>query len=127
MINRSVGAALYGYLGENPRTLGYETSLINGFNTGAVQTGRSSQLDRNLAFATRVFSEFGSAWGSGGLADLKNRKLRIIGDAEARYREDPVRMLRAVRLAAKLVSFQSPTRRRHRNARWFSQRSWSLS
>ncbi len=38
----------------------------------------------------------------GGLADLKNRKLRIIGDAEARYREDPVRMLRAVRFAAKL-------------------------
>jgi poly(A) polymerase len=38
----------------------------------------------------------------GGLADLKNRKLRMIGDPEARYREDPVRMLRAVRLAAKL-------------------------
>lgn len=38
----------------------------------------------------------------GGLADLESRKLRIIGDAEARYREDPVRMLRAVRLAAKL-------------------------
>ncbi len=38
----------------------------------------------------------------GGLADLKARKLRMIGDPEARYREDPVRMLRAVRLAAKL-------------------------
>lgn len=38
----------------------------------------------------------------GGLTDLKNRKLRMIGDPEARYREDPVRMLRAVRLAAKL-------------------------
>ncbi|MGB3937150.1 MAG: polynucleotide adenylyltransferase PcnB [Burkholderiales bacterium] len=38
----------------------------------------------------------------GGLADLKKRTLRVIGDAESRFREDPVRMLRAVRLAAKL-------------------------
>jgi poly(A) polymerase len=38
----------------------------------------------------------------GGLADLKKRVLRVIGDPEARYREDPVRMLRAVRLGAKL-------------------------
>jgi poly(A) polymerase len=38
----------------------------------------------------------------GGLEDLKKRRLRMIGDPETRYREDPVRMLRAVRLAAKL-------------------------
>lgn len=38
----------------------------------------------------------------GGLADLRKRRLRMIGDPEARYREDPVRMLRAVRLGAKL-------------------------
>src|SRR6185295_1023097 len=38
----------------------------------------------------------------GGLADLKKRVLRVIGDPEVRYREDPVRMLRAVRLGAKL-------------------------
>ncbi|NIO40000.1 MAG: polynucleotide adenylyltransferase PcnB, partial [Burkholderiales bacterium] len=38
----------------------------------------------------------------GGLADLKARRLRMIGSPEARYREDPVRMLRAVRLAGKL-------------------------
>jgi poly(A) polymerase len=37
-----------------------------------------------------------------GVRDLKKRTLRIIGDPRARYREDPVRMLRAVRLAAKL-------------------------
>lgn len=35
----------------------------------------------------------------GGFADLKERQLRLIGDAETRYREDPVRMLRAVRFA----------------------------
>ncbi len=37
-----------------------------------------------------------------GIEDLKQRQLRVIGEAEARYREDPVRMLRAVRFAAKL-------------------------
>ncbi len=47
----------------------------------------------------------------GGLGDLRSRKLRIIGDPEARYREDPVRMLRAVRLAAKLdLQIDSATR-----------------
>ncbi|MCQ4166750.1 polynucleotide adenylyltransferase PcnB [Tahibacter harae] len=38
----------------------------------------------------------------GGMADLEARELHLIGDPELRYREDPVRMLRAVRLAAKL-------------------------
>jgi len=38
----------------------------------------------------------------GGMQDLHDRKLRLIGDPVTRYREDPVRMLRAVRLAAKL-------------------------
>ena len=39
---------------------------------------------------------------AGGLDDLKTGTLRLIGDPEQRYREDPVRMLRAVRFAAKL-------------------------
>jgi len=38
----------------------------------------------------------------GGLADLKKRVMRVIGDPETRFREDPIRMLRAVRLGAKL-------------------------
>jgi poly(A) polymerase len=37
-----------------------------------------------------------------GVRDLQRKTLRMIGDPRARYREDPVRMLRAVRLAAKL-------------------------
>lgn len=37
-----------------------------------------------------------------GCADVRARVMRIIGDAATRYREDPVRMLRAVRLAGKL-------------------------
>ncbi|MGV6859998.1 MAG: polynucleotide adenylyltransferase PcnB [bacterium] len=38
----------------------------------------------------------------GGMADLENGVLRMLGDAETRYREDPVRALRAARFAAKL-------------------------
>jgi len=37
-----------------------------------------------------------------GVRDLQRKTLRMIGDPRARYREDPVRMLRAVRLSAKL-------------------------
>jgi poly(A) polymerase len=39
---------------------------------------------------------------AGGVADLRARLIRTIGDPEVRMREDPVRMLRAVRFAAKL-------------------------
>jgi len=38
----------------------------------------------------------------GGFADLRKRVIRMIGVPDLRYREDPVRMLRAVRLAAKV-------------------------
>jgi poly(A) polymerase len=47
----------------------------------------------------------------GGLADLRKHVLRMIGDPDTRYREDPVRMLRAVRLAAKLgLTIEAGTR-----------------
>ncbi len=36
------------------------------------------------------------------MADIESGNIRLIGDPETRYREDPVRMIRAVRLAAKL-------------------------
>ena len=38
----------------------------------------------------------------GGMADARARRIRMIGEPAARYREDPVRILRAVRFAAKL-------------------------
>jgi poly(A) polymerase len=38
----------------------------------------------------------------GGLADLNARVIRTIGDPDIRFREDPVRMLRAVKFAARL-------------------------
>lgn len=38
----------------------------------------------------------------GGMADVRKRVLRMIGDPATRYREDPVRLLRVVRFTAKL-------------------------
>jgi poly(A) polymerase len=44
-----------------------------------------------------------SVWDyTSGMEDVSKRVLRLIGDPDMRYREDPVRMLRAARLAAKL-------------------------
>ena len=39
---------------------------------------------------------------AGGMAAIKAREISLIGDPQVRYREDPVRMLRAVRFAVKL-------------------------
>ncbi len=39
---------------------------------------------------------------AGGLDAIKARRIELIGDPESRYREDPVRMLRAIRFATKL-------------------------
>ena len=38
----------------------------------------------------------------GGLKDLEHRVLRVIGDPETRFHEDPVRMVRALRIASQL-------------------------
>lgn len=46
----------------------------------------------------------------GGLEDLRQGILRVIGEPEVRYREDPVRMLRAIRFKAKLgLNFEPMT------------------
>lgn len=48
----------------------------------------------------------------GGLRDLDRRTLRSIGDPNVRFREDPVRMMRAIRLACKLgLRIEGGTRR----------------
>ena len=47
----------------------------------------------------------------GGMKDIRARMLRIIGTPEARYREDPVRLLRVVRFAAKLEFKIAPATR----------------
>ncbi len=47
----------------------------------------------------------------GGVEDAKRRVLRMIGDPATRYKEDPVRMLRAARFAAKLDFHIDPATR----------------
>ncbi len=47
----------------------------------------------------------------GGVADARRRVLRMIGDPATRYKEDPVRMLRAARFAAKLDFHIDPATR----------------
>jgi poly(A) polymerase len=48
----------------------------------------------------------------GGMADARARLLRMIGDPETRYREDPVRIIRVVRFAAKLAFDIEPATRK---------------
>ena len=50
---------------------------------------------------------------AGGVDDLNAGVLRLIGDPETRFREDPVRMLRAVRFATKLGFRIHPDTERH--------------
>ena len=53
----------------------------------------------------------------GGFEDIAARKLKLIGDPETRFREDPVRMLRAARFEAKLgFEIDSDYSRSHRAA-----------
>ena len=52
-----------------------------------------------LYYSTKDFKVFDFA---NGVKDVENRTIRLIGDPETRYREDPVRMLRAIRFATKL-------------------------
>lgn len=49
----------------------------------------------------------------GGLRDLRERRLRVIGDPAVRYHEDPVRMLRALEFAARLDFDLDPLTRSH--------------
>lgn len=52
-----------------------------------------------LYYSSATFEVFDQV---GGLEDLAARQVRVIGDPAERYREDPVRMLRTLRFAAKL-------------------------
>ena len=61
-----------------------------------------------LYYSTADFKVYDFA---NGLADVHAKKIRLIGDPETRYREDPVRMLRAIRFATKLdMSISKETR-----------------
>jgi len=71
----------------------------NVYGTIETDAARRDFTVNALYYTTRDFSVHDYC---DGLKDIKNRTLRIIGDPETRYKEDPVRMLRAIRFAAKL-------------------------
>lgn len=58
-----------------------------------------------LYYSTKDFKVYDFA---NGVKDVENKIIRLIGDPETRYREDPVRMLRAIRFATKLDMTISP-------------------
>jgi tRNA nucleotidyltransferase (CCA-adding enzyme) len=71
----------------------------------AADLGRRDFTINAMALAVPAGAERGAAhWidPMGGLADLRARRLRAVGDAGARLDEDPLRALRALRLAAEL-------------------------
>src|SRR6187402_1051965 len=71
----------------------------NVYGTIETDAARRDFTVNALYYTTRDFSVHDYC---NGLEDIKNRTLRIIGDPATRYKEDPVRMLRAVRFATKL-------------------------
>lgn len=71
----------------------------NVYGTVETDAARRDFTVNALYYTTRDFSVHDYC---NGLEDIKNRTLRMIGDPTTRYKEDPVRMLRAVRFAAKL-------------------------
>lgn len=71
----------------------------NVYGTVETDAARRDFTVNALYYTTRDFSVHDYC---NGLEDIKNRTLRMIGDPTTRYKEDPVRMLRAIRFAAKL-------------------------
>ncbi len=102
---------------------GREIIEVATFRAPHHQEGESLQHEDGRVLRDNVYgTEFDDAWrrdftvnalyydaadGSvrdhvGAMADIESRTLRIIGEANERYKEDPVRMLRAIRFSAKL-------------------------
>jgi poly(A) polymerase len=71
----------------------------NTFGTPEEDARRRDFTVNGLFYDIRTFSVIDYV---GGLRDLESRTLRSIGDPNIRFREDPVRMMRAVRFAARL-------------------------
>lgn len=71
----------------------------NTFGTPEEDAFRRDFTINSLFYSPRTFHVIDY---TGGVADLEAQLIRTIGDPEVRMREDPVRMLRAVRFAAKL-------------------------
>ncbi len=94
------------FRGQHQGEQGDERQIVNGmivrdnvYGTLEEDAWRRDFRVNSLYYNIRDFSVVDLV---GGMEDLRQRVLRLIGDPETRYREDPVRMLRAIRFAAKL-------------------------
>ena len=96
----------------------FRTSPKDEHNTAQAKTGDSGMILRDNVYGTidddamrRDFTinamyysveDFSVRSYANGYQDAQNKLIRLMGDPETRYREDPVRMLRAIRFAGKL-------------------------
>ncbi len=77
----------------------YGNFVQNVFGTPAEDASRRDFTINALFYNIADFSIIDF---TGGLRDIADRKLRVIGDPQVRFAEDPVRMLRAIEFAARL-------------------------
>jgi poly(A) polymerase len=78
---------------------GLYQSENNTFGTPEEDAKRRDFTINGLFYDIKTFSVIDYV---GGLKDLERKVIRSIGDPNVRFREDPVRMMRAVKFAAKL-------------------------
>jgi poly(A) polymerase len=81
---------------------GAENILITDDNTfgSPLQDARRRDFTINALFYN--IADFSVIDYVGGLDDLTQRRVRVIGDPDVRFREDPVRMMRAIEFASRL-------------------------
>lgn len=79
-----------------------ETGMIYRDNTYGTVEEDAWRRDFTVNALYYNIADFSVVDYTGGMSDLKQKLIRIIGDPTQRYHEDPVRLLRALRFAAKL-------------------------
>ena len=89
--------------GEKPSKAGNESKESRKADANQVVTLAEDLLHRDFTMNAMAYNEEeGLIDLYGGMQDLQQKVIRGTGDAAARFREDPLRMLRAVRFAAQL-------------------------
>ena len=93
--------------GKDPFQLGSSGQIIRDNKFGSIEED-AFRRDFTVNALYYDIEDFSLIDYTGGLKDIEQRTLRIIGNPLQRYREDPVRMIRAIRLASKLAFELSP-------------------
>lgn len=95
-------ATFRGYSDDNPDRVQTQHGMIIRDNVYGTLEDDVWRRDFTVNALYYNIADFSVVDYTGGVADLKQKCIRVIGDPDARYREDPARMLRAIRFAAKL-------------------------